>query len=315
MEAHIRQRGPVRAVIGKGDILKGNAAVCGLASAVRRRFGKGGLLQYRLQLVHCLGGLHLCVDRVHQPLHHKGKLGREEDVKHQIGQHCPAVRAADEKHPQGHEKQEHGVQNHRKQGVGHTAHHGVAAGKVAVAEDGGMKALEGVNCLLEYLHHRDAPDILRGLGGNALSGALVFLKELHAGARHHGHQADKRDDHGDQAGKPHAPVKDEEQYHRQYRRYDPTHRVGDGVGKERFCQRRVVVDLLAQPPRKIGVKVPQRQVNEMGGRRLSHICRHPEGRKVCTHEPGEIDRRAQKCRRQRVPAVAGKPCRNAASRR
>ena len=216
MEAHIRQRGPVRAVIGKGDILKGNAATRGLASAVRRRLGKGRLLQYRLQLVHCLGGLHLCVDRVHQPLHHKGKLGREEDVKHQIGQHCPAVcRAADENHSQGHEKQEHGVQHHRKQGVGHTAHHGVAAGKVAVAEDGGMKALEGVNRLLEYLHHRDAPDILCGLGGNALSCPLVFLKELHASPGHHGHQADKPDNHGDQAGKPHAPVKDEEQSHRQ----------------------------------------------------------------------------------------------------
>ena len=178
-----------------------------------------------------------------------------------------------------------------------------------------MKALEGVNRLLEYLHHRDTPDILRGLGRNALSGALVFLKELHAGARHHGHQADKPDNHGDQAGKPHAPVKDEEQPHRQYRRYDPAHRVGDGVGEEGFCQRRVVVDLLAKPSREVGVKVPQRQVNEMGGRRLSHIRRHPEGRKVCTHEPGEIDRRAQKCRRQRIPAVAGKPCRNAASRR
>ena len=178
-----------------------------------------------------------------------------------------------------------------------------------------MKALEGVNRLLEHLHHRDAPDILRGLSGNALSGALVFLKELHARPGHHGHQADKPDDHRDQAGKPHAPVKDEEQPHRQYRRYDPAHRVGDGVGKERFCQRRVVVDLLAQPPREVGVKVPQRQVNEMGGRRLSHICRHPEGRKVCTHEPGEIHSRAQKRRRQRVPAVAGKPCRNAASRR
>ena len=316
MEAHIRQRGPVRAVIGKGDILKGNAAVRGLASVVRRRLGQGRLPEYRIQLVHCLGGLHLCVDRVHQPLHHKGKLGREEDVKHQIGQHCPAVcRAADENHSQGHEKQEHGVQHHRKQGVGHTAHHGVAAGKVAVAEDGGMKALEGVNRLLEHLHHRDAPDILRGLGGNALSGTLVFLKELHAGARHHGHQADKPDNHGDQAGEPHAPVKDKEQPHRQCRRYDPAHRVGDGMGKERFCQCRVVVDLLAQPPRKVDVKVPQRQVNEMSGRRLSHICRHPEGRKVRTHEPGEIDRRAQKRRRQRIPAVAGKPCRNAAPRR
>ena len=112
-----------------------------------------------------------------------------------------------------------------------------------------MKALEGVNRLLEYLHHRDAPDILRGLSGNALSCPLVCLKELHARPGHHGHQADKPDDHGDQAGKPHAPVKDEEQYHRQYRRYDPAHRVGDGVGKERFCQRCVVVDLLAQPPR------------------------------------------------------------------
>ena len=77
-----------------------------------------------------------------------------------------------------------------------------------------------------------------------------------------------------------------------YRCYDSAHRVGDGVGKERFCQRRVVVDLLAQPPREVGVKVPQRQVNEMGDRRLSHICRHPEGRKVRTHEAGEIDRRA-----------------------
>ncbi len=178
-----------------------------------------------------------------------------------------------------------------------------------------MKALEGVNCLLEDLDHRDAPDILRGLGGNALSCALVFLKELHAGARHHGHQAGKPDNHRDQAGKPHAPVKDEEQPHRQYRRYDPAHRVGDSVGKERFCQRRVVVDLLAQLPRKIGVKVPQRQINEMGDRRLSHIRRHPEGRKVRTHKSSEIDRCAQKRRRQRIPAVAGKPCRNAASRR
>ena len=78
-----------------------------------------------------------------------------------------------------------------------------------------MKALEGVNRLLEHLHHRDAPDILCGLGGNTLSGALVFLKELHACPGHHGHQADKPDNHGDQAGKPHAPVKDEEQSHRQ----------------------------------------------------------------------------------------------------
>ena len=315
MEAHIRQRGSVRAVIGKGDVFKGDAAVRRLASSVRRRLGKGRLPEYRLQLVHCLGGLHLCVDRVHQPLHHKGKLGREEDVKHQIGQHRPAVRPAYENHPQGHEKQEHGVQHYCKQGVGHTAHHGVAAGKVAVAEDGGMKALEGVNRLLEYLHHRDTPDILCGLGGNALSCPLVFLKELHARPGHHAHQADKPDNHGDQAGKPHAPVKDEEQYHRQYRRYDPAHRVGDGVGEEGFCQRRVVVDLLAKPSREVGVKVPQWQVNKMGDRRLSHICRHPEGRKVRTHEAGEIDRRAQKCRRQCIPAVAGKPCRNAASRR
>ena len=43
--------------------------------------------------------------------------------------------------------------------------------------------------------------------------------------------------------------------------------------------------------------------------------RQPEGRKVCTHEPGEIHSRAQKRRRQRIPAVAGKPFRNAASRR
>ena len=178
-----------------------------------------------------------------------------------------------------------------------------------------MKALEGVNRLLEYLDHRDAPDILRGLGGNALSCPLVFLKELHAGARHHAHQVGKPDDHRDQAGKPHAPVKDEEQPNRQYRRYDPAHCVGDGVGKERFCQRRIVVDLLAKPPREVGVKVPQRQVNEMGDRRLSHIRRHPEGRKVRAHEAGEIDRRAQKRRRQRIPAVAGKPRRNAASRR
>ena len=178
-----------------------------------------------------------------------------------------------------------------------------------------MKALEGVNRLLEHLHHRDAPDILRGLGGNALSGTLVFLKELHAGARHHAHQVDESDNHGDQAGKPHAPVKDEEQPNRQYWRYDPTHRVGDGVGEEGFGQRRVVVDLLAKPPREVGVKVPQRQVNEMDDRRLSHIRRHPEGRKVCTHEPGEIHSRAQKRRRQRIPAEAGKPCRNAASRR
>ena len=36
---------------------------------------------------------------------------------------------------------------------------------------------------------------------------------------------------------------------------------------------------------------------------------------VRAHEAGEIDRRAQKRRRQRIPAVAGKPHRNAASRR
>ena len=35
---------------------------------------------------------------------------------------------------------------------------------------------------------------------------------------------------------------------------------------------------------------------------VPQIRRHPEGRKVCTHKPGEIDHRAQKRRRQRVPA-------------
>ena len=44
---------------------------------------------------------------------------------------------------------------------------------------------------------------------------ILFLKELHASPGHHAHQADKPDNHGDQAGKPHAPVKDEEQSHRQ----------------------------------------------------------------------------------------------------
>ncbi len=111
-------------------------------------------------------------------------------------------------------------------------------------------------------------------------------------------------------------IKDEEQPTASIGVMIPPTASGDGVGKERFCQRRVVVDLLAKPPREVGVKVPQRQVNEMGDRRLSHIRRHRKAAKVGTHEPGEIhDRRAQKRRRQRVPAVAGKPCRNAASRR
>ena len=90
------------------------------------------------------------------------------------------------------------------------------------------------------------------------------------------------------------------------------HRRRTGSAVVKAC---LLYTSLAKPPREVGVKVPQRQVNEMGDRRLSHIRRHPEGCKMRAHEAGEIDRCAQKRCRQRVPAVAGKPCRNAASRR
>ena len=173
-----------------------------------------------------------------------------------------------------------------------------------------MKVLEGEHCLLKYLHHRDSSDILCGFGGNAFSCPLVFLKEFHTGACHHAHQKQQTDDHRNQTSKPHAPVKDKEKPHRQHRCYDSPHRVGNGVCQQRLSHRSVIVDLLAQSPCEIGVKIPQRQLHQVGNRHFSHIRCHTESRKVRTHEPGKVASGTQDCRDQGVPAIACKPFRD-----
>ena len=97
---------------------------------------------------------------------------------------------------QGRRNQEHEgpLGDGQVDGLGHPAHVClIVLGLGAVLLNGLLEGFEGIHRLLEDLHHRDAPDILRASLGHAVLGCLVLRHNLGVLAAHHGEHSENRD--------------------------------------------------------------------------------------------------------------------------
>ena len=213
------------------------------------RFLHGLLAQDLVQAANGLVGLHHRLAHIHDAVDHlaagRGEQGVEDQV-HQRGPHIPA--GGDEQHRR--DQQGEGPVNEGKEtGLARPAAHGVLTGQVAVILDGGVEGIEGVDRLLEHLHHRDAPDILHCLAAHALDLLLIAVEEAGVFAAHHHAHGQQGQHHGEQAQKAHSPVKKEQHHDGGDGRHRRSGQVGELVGQQVLGEPGVVVDELAQPPR------------------------------------------------------------------
>ena len=99
----------------------------------------------------------------------------------------------------GNQQGEGSVDKSQKTGLPDAAAHGILAGQIAVISDGGVKSLEGVDCLLEHLYNRDTPDIFYRFAAHTLNFLLVPVEKSCILSAHHQAHREKSKNHGDQA--------------------------------------------------------------------------------------------------------------------
>ena len=171
----------LRPIIGKTHILE-------LHPAILRRFGMLRHLQLRGIHDHADApqggaGQHDAGRSEHDPGQRCGDDGGEHRVKGEVS-HKPGEAPGG----QGPRGQEQGRRNQEHEGplgdgqvdgLGHPAHVClIVLGLGAVLLNGLLEGFEGIDRLLEDLHHRDAPDILGARLGHAVLGRLVLRHDL-----------------------------------------------------------------------------------------------------------------------------------------
>ena len=246
------------------------------------------LLQDSLQLAHGLVRLHHRLAHVHDPVDH-GSAGRsEQGIENEIDQHPFHIPAGGQQQGRRDQKDKGSVDTGQKTRLPAPAAHGVVAGQPAVGLDRRIKCLEGVHGLLEHLHHRNAADVFHRLRAHFFNFLLIPVEEARVFSAHHHTHADHRKYHGEQAQKPHPPVKQKQHHDSRHRRENGRRQIGQLVGQQILGQPRVVVDEFSQPPGLVSGKKSQGQIHHMGHPCPPDISRRPEGGDVSAHQSREI---------------------------
>ena len=229
----------------------------------------------------------------HDPCQRRGDDGGEHRVKGKVGQESSET-PGDQgpwSQEQGRRHQEHEgtLGNGQVDGLGHPAHvRLIALGLGAVLLNSLLEGFEGVDRLLEDLHHRDTPDILGAGLGHSILGRLVLRHELSVLAAHHGEHAEDGDYRCQQAGAAHPPVEDEHQHQHGYKQDDSAHDVRQIVGQQGLGIGRRRVQPAADQAGGVGVEPAQRGVHYMCYTPLSDVGRCAEGRQMGTHESSKV---------------------------
>ena len=257
-KAHILQRGPVRAGVGEGHMVKGHS-VTGWP-LLDLRLLHGLLAQDLIQTADGLVGLHHRLAHIHDAVDHLAAGGGEQGVEDQVHQRRPHVPAGGDEQRCRDQQGEGPVDRCEETGLSCPAAHGVLAGQVTVILDGGVEGLEGVDRLLEHLYHRNTPDILHRLAAHALDLFLIAVEEAGVLAAHHQAHGQQSQHHGEQAQKAHPPVKEEQHDDGGDGRHRRGGQIGQLMSQQILGKPGIVVDELAQPSRLVPGEKAQREL-------------------------------------------------------
>ena len=166
-----------------------------------------------------------------------------------------------------------------------------------------MECLEGINRLLEHLHHGDAAHVLGARLVHLDERLHVLRHEVHTAPAHHVEHAAKREDDRNQARKPESPVEREEQREHADDHGDRSRRVGQLMREQPFRLRRAAVNHAPQRARGVRVEVAERRAHQMLGRLFAHVRRAAERRQVRAHESREVQQDGRRRKAERPPPV------------
>ena len=242
---HILQSRPLRPRISKGHMVKGYGGVC--RAFLYAGFFHGFLVENFIQTPHGFVCLHDRLAHIHDPVNHLAAGGSKQSVEDKVDKRRPHVPAGCQKQRRRDQQGEGAVDKCQETGLPHTAAHGVLAGQIAVIFDGGVKSLEGVDCLLEHLYHRDTPDILHRFAAHAFDFLLITMEKACVFAAHHQAHGQQGQCHGEQAQKPHFPVKEEEHDDGSDRRDDGSRQIGELMSQQILRESGVVVNEFSEP--------------------------------------------------------------------
>ena len=108
-------------------------------------------------------------------------------------------------------------------------------------------------------------------------------------AAHHAGHAHKSQNHGQQAEKPHPPVKGKEQNHSRYGRHHRRRQIRQLMGQQVLCESRIVIDDLPEPSRLVPRKESQRKLQNMSNSCMAHIPRRAESGDMRTHQRRKVN--------------------------
>ena len=243
-------------------MVKGHGAAFRPLLALRLLHGL--LAQNLVQAADGLVGLHHRLAHIHDTVDHLAAGRGEQGVEDQVHQRGARISAGGDEQRRRDQQGEGPVDEGEETGLARPAAHGVLAGKIAVILDGGVEGLEGVDRLLEHLHHGDATDVLHRLAAHALDLLLIAVEEAGVLAAHHHAHGEQGQHHGEQAQQAHPPVKEEQYDDSGDGRHRRGGQVGELVGQQVLGEPGVVVDELAQPPRLVPGEKAQREPQHMG---------------------------------------------------
>ena len=134
-----------------------------------------------------------------------------------------------------------------------------------------MKIFEGINSLLKYFHYRNAANIFHSLLIHCFQRRHILTHKLRVISAHHPFQKKDTDPHRYQAANTQPPIKKKNQNHDSDRHNNGSSQIWQLMGQKPFCQSRIVINDLSQPPTCILAEISQWQRDNMMDCLFSHI--------------------------------------------
>ncbi len=210
-------------------------------------FSIGFWLRDLIQASHGFIRLHDSLAHVHDAVDHLAAGRGEQGIEDKVDKHRAHVPAGGKQQSRRDQQGESPVDKCQEAGLPHTAAHGVLAGQVAVVPDGCIESFERVHGLLEHFYHEDALDIFHRLAAHALDLLLIAVEKAGVLSAHHQAHGEQRQHHGEQAQKPHFPVKEEQHQDGGDRVTIVPARSGSLLCQQIFCKTGIVIDQFPEP--------------------------------------------------------------------
>ena len=297
-----------RPVIGKGNVFEFHGIILRVL-----RDGWNGQYRSAHHLIDPrkrVGGLHHTAGHEHNPRKRRGDNGGENRIKGKVRHKVREVSAFQggrgNQQCRGNQEGERRLRKGQVRSLGLAAR---AAGEIlrlfAVILDGLPEGPEGINRLLENLHHGNTPNVLRTGLADVILGFLVIRDHLRVLSAHHAGHGRDGNHCRQQARASHAPVENKHQHQHGNKHGYRADDIRQVMGQQRLCLRSRPVQAVPEQAGRIGIKKAQRRLHQVRHALFPDIACRAEGRQVGAHQRREIHQDAAHHGGKRQPAVPG----------